>query len=252
MTASDLSRLDEHREIWRRKPVLADIYGVWFDMLLAAVRPGMRVLEVGAGPGFLAEYARLHRPEASWIASDVIQAPWVDVVADGMRLPFRSESFQAIAALDLVHHLEHPAAFFEEAARALVPGGQLCAIEPWITPLSYPVYRFFHHEDLAMDRDPWHPFDTGDGRKKQPFEGASACPWRLVRDTPRSRWDALGFDAPRVVTLNGFAYLLSLGFRKRALVGRRLASWLMRLDRLAQPLAPHLGLRALIQWTRRA
>jgi SAM-dependent methyltransferase len=247
-----LGRLEEHREIWRTKPVLADIYAIWFRALLARTPSGARVLEVGAGPGFLAEYARQHRPDVSWVATDVIKAPWVDLVADGLRLPIRGGRFDVVAVLDLVHHLARPAAFFQESARVLAPGGRICAIEPWITPLSYPVYRFFHQEELAIDRDPWNPFGAAESRDKQPFDGASAGPWRLVRDTPRARWEELGFDPPSAVALNGFAYLLSLGFRRRSLIGRRPAAWLMRLDARTQSLAPYLGLRALLQWTRRS
>ena len=53
-----LERLREHRRIWESKPVLAQIYKVWFDLLLAELADAGRVLEVGAGPGFLSEYVR--------------------------------------------------------------------------------------------------------------------------------------------------------------------------------------------------
>src|ERR1044071_3153921 len=55
----------EHRSIWKGKPVLADIYAVWFDALLDTLGPSRRrVLELGAGPGFFSEYARARRPPA--------------------------------------------------------------------------------------------------------------------------------------------------------------------------------------------
>src|SRR5262249_43760289 len=45
-------RLAEQRRLWERKPVLAEIYAVWFEALLAGLPERGRVLEVGAGPGF--------------------------------------------------------------------------------------------------------------------------------------------------------------------------------------------------------
>jgi SAM-dependent methyltransferase len=247
-----LSRLRDHRAIWAGKAVLADVYRVWFDALLASVGPAARVLELGAGPGFLAEHARRLRPDLRWIASDWIAAPWNDVAADGLRLPVRDGCLDAVAALDFVHHLARPGAFFEEAGRVLVAGGRLSVVEPWVTPFSFPIYRFLHEEGCRLGLDPWSPFAAARSADKEPFQGDAAVPWRLVRDTPASRWAELGFEPPRVTVLNGFAYLASLGFRRASLAGRRLSAGLRWLDASAATLAPHVGMRALLCWDRRA
>jgi SAM-dependent methyltransferase len=247
-----LSRLRDHRAIWAGKPVLADVYRVWFDALLASAGRGARVLELGAGPGFLAEHVRRHRPDLRWIASDLVAAPWNDVVADGLRLPVRNGCLDAIVALDFVHHLARPGAFFQEAGRVLVAGGRVSVVEPWVTPLSFPVYRFLHEEGCRLGLDPWSPFAAARSADKEPFQGDAAVPWRLVRDTAASRWAELGFEPPRVTVLNGFAYLASLGFRRASLGGRRLSAGLRRLDRCAASLAPWVGMRALVSWDRRA
>src|SRR6185295_12227033 len=62
--AMSRERLVEHRQIWAQKPVLAQVYGPWFEALLAEIPAGGRALEVGAGPGFLAEEARRRRRDA--------------------------------------------------------------------------------------------------------------------------------------------------------------------------------------------
>src|SRR5262249_45174681 len=142
-----LELLADHRRIWTAKPVLADVYSVWFEALLGALDSShRRVLEPGAGPGFFADYARRHRPELTWISADVLAAPWNDVAADGLRMPFRTSALDAILAVDLVHHLARPGLFFAEAARVLAPGGRVSVVEPWVTPLSYPIYRWLHQE----------------------------------------------------------------------------------------------------------
>jgi len=247
-----LDRLREHRAIWAAKPVLADVYRVWFDALLEPLPRGCRVLELGAGPGLLAEHARRHRGDLVWIASDLVRAPWNDLVADGLSLPFRDRSLDAIVALDFVHHVARPGALFAEAARVLHTGGHVSVVEPWVTPLSYPVYRFLHEEGCRLGLDPWNPFPAARSADKEPFEGDGAVPFRLARDTAASRWAELGFSPPRVTALNGFAYLASLGFRRGALGGRRLSAALRRLDAALAPLASGVGMRALLRWDRRA
>jgi hypothetical protein len=99
-------RLLEHRRIWEEKPSLAEVYRPWFEALLAEIPPRGRALEVGAGPGFLAEYARRKRADARLLAMDVLQVPWNDLVGDGLRLPVGTGRLDTVLGLDLVHHLD--------------------------------------------------------------------------------------------------------------------------------------------------
>jgi len=240
-----LERLLEHRRLWRDKPVLARVYAPWFAALLDAAPRGARVLEVGAGPGWLAEAARERRPDLRWVASDLHPAPWNTLAADAGRLPLATATVDAVVGLDVLHHLAAPADFIRESARALRPGGRLALVEPWITPFSWVVYRFFHQEDCRLGVDPWHPFS---GAAKDSFDGDAAVPWRMARDTTAERWNELGFRPPRVVRLNAFAYLLSLGFRPASLLPTASAPALIAADRATLPLAPLTALRAVLTW----
>ncbi len=246
-----LERLATHRRIWSRKPTLATIYGQWFDLLLADMPPGARVLEVGAGPGFFAEHARRMRRDLRWISSDLIRTPWNHVVADALRLPVREGTFDFIAGLDVLHHFSRPRDFFREAARALRPAGRIVLVEPWITPVSYPIYRFLHQEDCRLEVDPWAPFGADGSGAKDAFDGDAALVWALVRRTSETNWRALGFLPPRVRPLNCFAYILSLGFKPASLLPRGLAAPLVRLDAATSSrLASRLGARACVVWER--
>ena len=243
-----IGTLEEHRRLWAAKPELRDVYGVWFDALLASLGGARHVLEIGSGPGFVSVHARAVGGRR-WLAADVVPTGWNDLAADATRLPFRSAAFDAIAAVDVLHHLGRPAEFFREASRVLRPGGRIVAVEPWVTAFSFPVYRWLHQEGCRPGLDPWQPFG-GPAEDKDPFDGDAAVVWALVRKTPEARWRELGFEPPRVALLNGFAYLPTLGFRPRSLLPRRLAPALIALDRWTAPLARWTGLRALAEWRR--
>jgi SAM-dependent methyltransferase len=242
-----IERLHEHRELWARKPVLADVYAPWFAALAEAVPAGGRVLEVGAGPGFLAAWARARLPASRWVAVDLLPTPWNDAAADAHRLPFAASAFDAVVTLDVLHHLADPGRFFAECARVLRAPGRLASVEPWISPFSYPIYRWLHREGCRPGFDPWHPFAAG---AKQPFDGDGGVLSRLVRSTPAERWRQLGLLPPRLRLFNGFAYLLSLGFMRGSLLPRPVAPHVMALDRWLQPGAALFAMRALALWDR--
>src|SRR5262249_52958182 len=154
-------------------------------------------------------------------------------------LPFLESTFDAVLGVDLIHHLARPAAFFTEGARVLKPGGEMAFVEPWVTVFSFPIYRWLHQEGCRLSLDPWNPF--GDAPGKDAFEGDGAVMWRLVRTTAASRWRELGLDPPRSATLNGFAYLLSLGFKPASLLPAFLLPTLLRFDEATRGLSPWLG-----------
>ena len=95
-------------------------------------RTGARLLDLGAAFGFgVAEAARLgfaafglelSRAVARRAAAVV---PGAIVAANGLRLPFRGASFDAVTLWDVLEHLPDPAVALREIARVLVPGGRL-------------------------------------------------------------------------------------------------------------------------------
>ena len=99
-----------------------------------------RVLDAGCGVGYGAK--RLARRAASVTALDIASAPLYEsrskygagsvnqCQGDCVRLPFRSESFEAVVAFETIEHLQDPGAFLDEAARVLVPSGELIVSTP--------------------------------------------------------------------------------------------------------------------------
>ena len=71
---------------------------------------GSERLTVLALAGVLAGFAILfgaRRPDLTWLGSDLLAAPWNDVVADATRLPVKTGSVGAIVGLDFIHQREH-------------------------------------------------------------------------------------------------------------------------------------------------
>ena len=234
---SDLDYVRQHREIWALRPELRAVYHGFFETLLEAAGRRRPIVELGAGPGFFREYC----PES--ISTDVIFTPWVDVVCDGCRMPFRQASAGAVVMLDVIHHLPKPLDFLAEVSRILQPGGRLIAIEPWITPPSYILYRYFHHEDCKLAIDIADPFrSTG----KQAFDGNAAIPFQLVRSLRTH--PAAGLNLVRCEPFLGLAYLATLGFKRQRTVPTALIRMAEQWERIAGPLGRLASTRALLVW----
>jgi SAM-dependent methyltransferase len=90
------------------------------------------VLDLGGGNGLLARH--LQERGLNGVVLDqaryVSAAPRPAVQADASAIPFRDESFDAVAALWMLYHFTDQALVLEEAARVLRPGGSFVACAP--------------------------------------------------------------------------------------------------------------------------
>jgi SAM-dependent methyltransferase len=225
-----LDLLRDHRRIFASKGVLAEVYGVWFDRLIAGLPDRARVLEAGAGPGLFSPHAKRRRSDLRWTALDLIETPWNDIAADAQALPFRDSTFDAVVGVDFIHHLSTPLIFFREVARVLKSDGELRVVEPWVSVFSFPIYRFLHQEGATLGLDPARPFEKGDA--KEPFDGDAGVLTSLARKVGDPVWREMGFEGrPAFSPINGFAYLMSLGFKAPSLLPKALAPAIIAIDR---------------------
>ena len=111
-------------------------FGEILERLEQTSAPG-RLLDVGAGPGFLLAAARAR----GWGGEGIDLNPWaaayareqvgaevrVGALADAGFAPAR---FDAVTMMDLIEHLAAPAETIGEAARILRPGGALALLTP--------------------------------------------------------------------------------------------------------------------------
>jgi len=238
-------RIAEHGRQWRQKPALRDIYLDLYRRMAAELAPG-RTLEIGGGAGIFKEYA----PDV--VTTDILPAPWLDLVADAQFLPVADNTFDNIVMFDVLHHIEFPRRFLTEASRVLRPGGRIIMVEPGITPVSWPFYRMMHPEPVDMAADPLHDGEPDPNRDA--FEANQAIPTRLVgRDRARFVQAFPEFKVARKRWLSLFAYPLSGGFQPWSLIPQSLVAPVLWIeDRLAPIFGGLLGFRLLIVIEKRA
>jgi SAM-dependent methyltransferase len=247
--ARTLARFEDHRRAWETNPALRTLYAEWYGRVAAALPPaslGPRV-ELGSGPGF----ARGFIPELE--LTDLVKAPWHDREVSAEALPFADASLGGLVLFDVLHHVPSPRRFFVEAARALKSGGRVVMCEPYIGPLSYPVYKFLHEEPVDLRADPLAPA-ARDAR--DPFDSNQAIPTLLFG---RARFrSAFAREFPQlevraVEHLAGPSYAASGGFSRGALVPQVVWNALHALEaRLPEPVFRALGFRMLVTLEKRA
>lgn len=144
----DYDRISEHFE----QRYVAHEYGGVEATLTRLVRPGARVLDVGCGTG------RWLRHLASRDCECVGLDPSLGMLRKaserggvaltcglGTRLPFAASSFDAVVAVNALHHFGDANEFVCEAARVLRPRGRILTIglDPSVADDEWYVYDFF-------------------------------------------------------------------------------------------------------------
>jgi hypothetical protein len=202
----------------------------FFSRLLTARQRGGISVEIGAGPGFLKDMV----PEL--ISTDVVWCPWLSAVADAHSLPFKPASVTNLMGVDVLHHLKAPFAFLKETERVLVYGGRLILVEPWVTPFSYVVYRYFHQEDCELAAG---LLDVGQlQQEKKPFDGNSAIPYLLFnsRAITKTLAHVSSLKALVIEPFCLFAYLMSCGFKRACFLPEALYPFIAKFERVTVPL----------------
>jgi len=149
---TDATTRDHADALLNMNPVLAD---------RSAIQPGQRVLDAGCGVGgsslWLAEQRGAEVVGITPVRSQVVRARRFAEArrlaervrfeqADYTRTPFPDGSFDVAWALESICHATDKAAFYNEAARLLRPGGRLVAAEyiRAARPLGPPGERLLH------------------------------------------------------------------------------------------------------------
>lgn len=228
MTRTDGTRSHDAREVWARKPSLRRVYTDLYRQIDARRIPGLTV-EIGGGSGNFKDFA----PDT--ISTDIVATPWLDAVADAAHLPFANGSVANVVMVDVLHHIEYPALFLDEAARVLRPGGRIVFSEPAITPLSNLFYSHLHPEPVDMRAN---PFTVGaPDPDRDPFDANQAIPTLMFKNQRAKfieRFPELSIRDVRLSSL--FAYPLTGGYRPWTAIPCVLVPALLGIEKVLLPL----------------
>lgn len=110
--------------------------GVFRELCLrSGLGSGSRALEVGCGTGnYITALAETFgciacgldpsREMLAWVHADRVRC----VIGKAEELGFADSIFELVFSVDVIHHIADKGAFYREAARVLVPGGQICTV----------------------------------------------------------------------------------------------------------------------------
>lgn len=232
----DVETTVSRRKILKRKKFLRKIYIDWYEIVCSELDgTDGTILELGSGAGFLKEII----PYV--ITSEILEVPHVDVILDGLFLPFEN-SLSAIVMIDVFHHLNDASVFLQGAVNALKKKGLVIMIEPWVTFWSRFIYKNLHHEPFVPEASEWSFPKSG------PVSGANgALPW-IVFERDRHIFEQ-NFPRLRVKKVKPFMpirYLMSGGFTTKLETPSFLYQPVKGLEALFQPFMNFLGMFALI------
>jgi SAM-dependent methyltransferase len=232
------------RQIIRSKPFLRKVYEEWYAFELAEIRASPakgKILELGSGAGFFSELS----PGA--VTSDLFSVDGISLILDGQFLPFSNGSLKAMVMTNVLHHVPQPELLFAEAARCVASGGVFAMVEPWLTPWSRFVYKYWHHEPVDETTTHWRIQGTG------PLSGANtALPWIIFkRDLTRFEKQFPQWQAKKVKLIMPFRYLLSGGISLRSLMFAASFPLWRGIENLLAPWMNKLGMFACIVLVRR-
>ncbi len=189
-----------------KKPFMHQIYLEWYQILEQHLPESRDVLvELGSGPGFMNEII------PSVISTDILFLPYIDLVLNGLHLPFANKQTDGILMMNVFHHIPNVEDLLGEANRVLRVGGRMILIEPWMNGWSKWIYTRFHHEMTDTSAAEW-AFQTSG-----PLSGANqALPWMVFeRDLEifTLRFSDLVLKEKQAIM--PLAYLLGGGFSLR-------------------------------------
>ncbi|UCD83235.1 MAG: methyltransferase domain-containing protein [Deltaproteobacteria bacterium] len=230
------NKLLKHKDIWKRKAILKEIYGDWYKLILENIIEG-KIVEIGSGPGNFSNY----HPKA--ISSDIIYCPWLNLVFDATKMPFRNKCIENFVMVDVLHHLNNIFQFFNEIVRTLKNKGRLLLLEPYISPFSYPIYKYIHREPVILNESILLDHDS-----KYKFISVNQAILKIIfwKEAKKFRETYPQLRVIKKSLMGLFLYPLSGGFEYPTLIPSWSVGIAKFIERLLKPFAKLLAFRSLV------
>ncbi len=230
------TKLLEHREIWGKKAIVREVYTDWYNLILENVIEG-KIVEIGSGPGNFSQYY----PKA--ISSDIIFCPWLNLVFDATTMPFQDKSIENFVMVDVLHHLSDIYYFFDEIVRVLKDKGRLLLLEPYISPLSYLIYKYIHREPVILSNKILINHEIN---KKLISENQGLLTILFWKEIKRFRELYPQINVIKKMLMGFFLYPLSGGFEYPCFIPSRVISIANLIEKLLKPFAKLLAFRSFV------
>ncbi|MBP6749167.1 MAG: class I SAM-dependent methyltransferase [Xanthomonadaceae bacterium] len=182
-----------------------------YDWMNAHLRPGMRVVEFGAGSGLSKEFIR----HEGFRITDVEPRPWTDDVADAMNPPYPDGSIDAAIFSHMIHHLTNPARFFASVHRMLAPNGLVLIQELNTSFMLKLALRAMRHEGWSYDIDVFDPNVVAND-PRDPWSANCAIPELMFENEDEFERRIPGFRIEKNELNECFVFLASGGVVVRA------------------------------------
>jgi len=235
----DLRHLEQSQKKWEESKALQFVYGQFYKDIRKELSAEY-VLELGSGIGNGKEFI----PEL--ITSDIIKTPFVNRAIDAYNIP--EEHWSAIIALDVLHHLQRPFAFFESATRALKPSGRIVMIEPAATPFGRLFYGLFHEEPIIPGKlQAPYEFPSDDDKGLFANMGMGVALFKRDKHEVEKQLNKMGLKLITLSWRDVLAYPLTGGYSGPTLTPTCLIRLLMNIEKcLPQCILQYLALRMII------
>src|SRR3972149_3273602 len=210
---NDVEMLILERETINSKPILQLLWRGWYKEIEPFISKDGLNIEVGAGGGYASTYFK------NLIQTDVVKTPHINMCCDASAFPFKN--------ID---------EFFNEARRVLKKGGRILMVEPYVSYLSYPVWKLLHYEGCNLKSL------SIDSNEHARIDANIAIPTILFKKK-RKQFEK-NYANLKIIYENyhtAFHFFASGGYTYPSLIPKFLLPNLVRIEKTLQPLGKWLG-----------
>jgi SAM-dependent methyltransferase len=196
-----------------------------------------RVLEIGSGT------SPLKRFFPTVITSDILELDYLDLVFDCHEIEsldlIEDHSLDVVTLTNVLHHLKDPIRFLRGATKKLRLGGRVTMVEPYVSAMSYPIYKNLHHEpvDLTVDEPMLNAIEGPLSTSNQAIPYLIFC---QRRDWLRRLEGLYDLSSTRIAYYTALSYMATGGISHSLPIPRSLYRLAFPLDRAIANALPKL------------